>query len=151
LEAPSPSPLLAGLAWCVEGPLDLRAMAQAGYALLGEHDFRAFCRRPDGTGPDDPITRRVLRLDVDEVPDPYGLAGAGRVVRIDVEAGSFCHQMVRSVAAALVEVGRHALSAADLVAHLHSGSRAGLPAPAPPEGLCLVSVGYDGPACRSGG
>jgi tRNA pseudouridine38-40 synthase len=141
-ESDADSPLLSHAAWRVEGPLDLRAMVQGGFALLGEHDFRAFCRRPSGSGPDEPILRRVLDVSVEEVPDPLGLAGTGRVLRIDVTATAFCHQMVRSIAAVLVDVGRHALSAADIVEHLHSGARAGLPAPAPPEGLCLVSVGY---------
>ncbi len=54
-----PDPLLAGVAWHVSDPLDLRAMAAAADALLGEHDFRAFCRRVPGTSADDPIVRRV--------------------------------------------------------------------------------------------
>jgi tRNA pseudouridine(38-40) synthase len=53
-------PLLARLTWHVPGPLDVRAMAAAADALLGEHDFRAFCRRVPGTTPDDPIPRRVI-------------------------------------------------------------------------------------------
>jgi tRNA pseudouridine38-40 synthase len=141
-DAPSPSPLLCGLAWHVTGPLDVRAMAQAGYTLLGEHDFRAFCRRPSGTGPDEPVRRRVLDLAVGVVDDALGVAPDGRLVRVEVTASSFCHQMVRSVTAALVAVGTHALSAADLTERLRVPSRAGLPAPAPPEGLCLVAVGY---------
>ncbi len=44
VNAPVADPLLAGLAWHVADPLDLRAMAAASDALLGEHDFRAFCR-----------------------------------------------------------------------------------------------------------
>ena len=59
VNAPVADPLLAGLAWHVADPLDLRAMAAAADALLGEHDFRAFCRRVPGTSPDDPIPRRV--------------------------------------------------------------------------------------------
>src|SRR5580693_7704607 len=53
-------PLLSGMAWHVADPLDLRSMAAAADALLGEHDFRAFCRRVPGTSPDDPIHRRVV-------------------------------------------------------------------------------------------
>ena len=136
------SPLLDGLAWHVAGPLDLRAMAQAAYALLGEHDFRAFCRRPSGTTPDAPITRRVLDVAVDEVEDGPVLAGTGRLVRVTVTATSFCHQMVRSLAAALVAVGTHSMTSADLTERLRTGEREGLPAPAPPGGLCLVAVSY---------
>jgi tRNA pseudouridine38-40 synthase len=137
------SPLLEGIAWRTPGPLDVRAMTQAAYAVLGEHDFRAFCRRPSELGPDEPIIRRVLDVAVGVVDDALGVASeGGTLIRIDVTAQSFCHQMVRSIVAVLVEAGRHALSAADVTEHLRSGERSGLPAPAPPEGLCLMSVAY---------
>jgi tRNA pseudouridine38-40 synthase len=61
---------------------------------------------------------------------------------VTVQASSFCHQMVRSLVAVLAAIGAHALTAADLTERLRTGDRAGLPAPAPPEGLCLVSVAY---------
>lgn len=136
------SPLLEGIAWQTAGPLDVRAMTQAAYAVLGEHDFRAFCRRPSDTSPDEPIMRRVLDVAVGVVDDDLGVAGDGRLIRIDMTARSFCHQMVRSIVAVLVEAGRHACSAADVTQHLRTGDRAGLPAPAPPGGLCLMAVAY---------
>ncbi|HEV3211915.1 MAG TPA: tRNA pseudouridine(38-40) synthase TruA [Acidimicrobiales bacterium] len=138
----APSPLLEGLAWHVAGPLDVRAMAQAAYAVLGEHDFRALCRRPSGTDPTEPIVRRVLDVAVDVVGDDLVLAGGGRLVRVTVQATSFCHQMVRSLVAVLAAIGARTLTAADLTERLRTGDREGLPAPAPPEGLCLVSVSY---------
>jgi len=141
-EAAAPSPLLAEVAWHVVGPIDVRAMRQAAYALLGEHDFRAFCRRPSGTDAADPILRRVLDVDVSVVEDLAGVAGEGRLVVVEVTATAFCHQMVRSVVAALVAVARGAMSAAALPERLRTGDRAGLPAPAPPGGLCLVGVTY---------
>jgi tRNA pseudouridine38-40 synthase len=136
------SPLLEGLAWHVDGPLDVRAMAQAAYGVLGEHDFRAFCRRPSGTDPAEPLRRRVLDVAVDVVPDDLGVADGGRLVRTSITATSFCHQMVRSIVAVLVAVGSGRRTAADVVDRLRTGDRTGLPAPAPPEGLCLVSVRY---------
>jgi tRNA pseudouridine38-40 synthase len=141
-EAESPSPLLDGVAWQLRGPLDDKAMAQAAYALLGTHDFRAFCRRPDGAAPDEPIVREVTAIEVEVVDDAFTLSAGGRMLRLEVTATSFCHQMVRSIAAALVAVGRHELTGSTLVEHLRSGSRVGLPAPAPPQGLCLVAVEY---------
>jgi tRNA pseudouridine38-40 synthase len=141
-EADAPSPLLVGLVWHVTGPLDVRAMAQAAYAVLGEHDFRAFCRRPSGTTPDEPITRRVLDVAVDLVDDDCLLSNGGRLVRVSMTATSFCHQMVRSLVATLVAVGTQSRSAADLTERLRTGAREGLPAPAPPEGLCLVAAAY---------
>lgn len=141
-ESPSPSPLLEGIAWHQRPLLDVRAMAQGAYALLGEHDFRAFCRRPPDVSPDAPLRRRVTSAQVTAVDDELGLRSAGRIVRFDVVATSFCHQMVRSLTSVLVAIGRRQLSAADLLERLRSGDRSGLPAPAPPGGLCLMEVGY---------
>jgi tRNA pseudouridine38-40 synthase len=135
-QAPVPEPLLARVAWHVPDPLDLRAMASAADALVGEHDFRAFCRRPPGTTAEEPIVRRVTEAGWTEHPCT--------LLRFEVAAGSFCHQMVRSMVGALVQVGRGRATTADLVARIRSGTRAGAAQPAPPHGLCLESVSYDG-------
>jgi tRNA pseudouridine38-40 synthase len=128
VNAPVPDPLLAGLTWHVPDPLDIRAMAAAADALLGEHDFRAFCRRVPGSTPDDPIPRRVLdarwtKLDgrptsartagtsdigVAESGTTTGAALApvvGDLLAFEIEANAFCHQMVRSLVGTLVDVG----------------------------------------------
>jgi tRNA pseudouridine38-40 synthase len=160
--APVADPLLAPIAWHVADPLDRRAMAAAADALIGEHDFRAFCRRPPGTRPDEPIVRVVTGARWSVVPGPdaeravadrassgsgsgsgSGLgSGPGRLLRFDIGASSFCHQMVRSVVAALVDAGRGRGNAATVVRLLAVGSRAGTPRPAPAHGLCLVGVDY---------
>jgi tRNA pseudouridine38-40 synthase len=149
--APAPDPLLAGTAWHVAGPLDLRAMAAAADAVVGEHDFGAFCRRPPGAPPGSPIVRRVTSagwtvLPTEPEPDawPTGEHPAGQLLRFEIAAGSFCHQMVRSIVALLVQVGRGEGNVASTVARLRSADRAGAPRPAPPEGLCLVTVSYGG-------
>ena len=146
--APVPDPLRASLAWHVAEPLDLRSMAAAADPLIGEHDFRAFCRRAPGTDPSDPIVRRVLatswrRVPVDDSEAPAE-ASPGSLLRFDVVATSFCHQMVRSIVAALVDAGRGRSNAAKMMAVLASASRVGAPQPAPAHGLCLVDVSYDG-------
>lgn len=170
--SPVPEPLLAGLAWHVPHQLDLRAMAAASDPLLGEHDFRAFCRRPPGRGSDEPIVRRVTSVSWSEVPagwirSPDGALGGAEpsegpalratvggggsgspsewapvLLRFDIAASSFCHQMVRSVVAVLVDAGRGRTTAARVMELLAAGSRAGTPKPAPPHGLCLVAVDY---------
>jgi tRNA pseudouridine38-40 synthase len=144
LEAPTPDPLLAPLSWHVPGPLDFRAMTAAADGLLGEHDFRAFCRRVPGTEPGTPIVRRVLDARFAEVGvPPGGLDPAARLLRFDIEATSFCHQMVRSVVGLLVEVGRGRRRVSDVTWLLRVGDRArGGGVIAPPQGLCLLGVDY---------
>lgn len=137
--APVPDPLLASYAWHVPGPLDVRAMGAATDPLIGEHDFRSFCRRKPGTDAGDPIVRSVSAAGWSEVT---GVATDGRLYRFDITAGSFCHQMVRSVVGTLVSVGRGRGNAATVMGLLRSGSRNGAPEPAPPHGLCLMSVSY---------
>jgi len=146
LEDQTPDPLLAPLSWHVPGPLDLRAMASAADALLGEHDFRAFCRRVPGTEPGTPIPRRVLDARFAEVPvRPGELGPGGRLLRFDIEATSFCHQMVRSLVGTLVEVGRGRRRASDVNWMLQSGDRSRVGGViAPPQGLCLLEVDYGG-------
>jgi tRNA pseudouridine38-40 synthase len=143
LEAATPDPLLAPVSWTVSGPLDLRAMRAAADAVLGEHDFRAFCRRAPGTSAEDPITREVTEARWSEVGWPGAELGpSARLLRFDVAAGSFCHQMVRSLVGAMVEVGRGRRRAADVHWLLRAGDRSLAPEPAPPQGLCLVAVHY---------
>jgi tRNA pseudouridine38-40 synthase len=141
--APAPDPLLAPLVWHIRDPLDLRAMATASDVLLGTHDFRSFCRRKPGTSPDEPIVRRVTRArwSVDEGPEASD-AGAGRLLRFDIVASAFCHQMVRSLVGSLVEVGRGKGNAATLLDRLRAVNRHRAPDPAPAQGLCLLSVEY---------
>jgi tRNA pseudouridine38-40 synthase len=145
---PVADPLFAPIAWHVTAELDLKRMAAAADVLVGEHDFGAFCRRPPGTAKGDAVRRRVRRATWTvagdtEVSDANTVAvGSGRLLRFEIEADSFCQQMVRSLVALLVEVGKGGPTPADLVASLKDGERSGLPAPAPPNGLCLVSVSY---------
>lgn len=136
--APDPDPLLDAVCWHVPQPLELRAMRAASDALEGSHDFRAFCRRPPAAPPDRPIIRRVRRASWSELPGPE------RFLRFDIEADSFCHQMVRSLVAMLVDVGKGRESVAGIVGRLRTGDRSGTPRPAPPGGLCLVAVSYAG-------
>jgi len=79
------------LAW--PRPLDVDAMDAASAALLGEHDFAAFCKRREGAT----TVRSLLEL-------TWRRDDAGVVVGT-VRADAFCHHMVRSIAGALVAVG----------------------------------------------
>jgi tRNA pseudouridine38-40 synthase len=154
-------PLLAGQAWHVTDPLDLRSMDAASDALLGEHDFRAFCRRAPGTSPDEPITRRVTdtrwtdlsavpRSSGSRAPDPSapgprapGLVPAvGRLLAFEIESNAFCHQMVRSLVGTLVDVGRGRKRPADVPWILRSADRGLASQPAPACGLTLTAVRY---------
>jgi tRNA pseudouridine38-40 synthase len=143
LRSDGPHPLLAPLSWHVRDTLDLRAMAAGADALLGEHDFRAFCRRAPGTAPGEPIPRRVLDARWHELSWPAGgLTASDRLLGFDIVARSFCHQMVRSIVGTLVDVGRGRRRASDVNWLLGMGDRSQGTTLAPPHGLSLQSVDY---------
>jgi tRNA pseudouridine38-40 synthase len=133
LNRPEPDPFLARTAWLVEAPLDLRAMQLACDPLFGEHDFSAFCRRPDEQAS---LVRRVT--------DARWLDLGEGILRFDIEASAFCHQMVRSVVGLLVGVGLGRKRAGDVAGILRSKERSHAGQPAPPHGLCLWAVRYPG-------
>jgi tRNA pseudouridine38-40 synthase len=154
-------PLLAGLSWHIADPLDLRSMAAASDALLGEHDFRAFCRRVPGTAPDAPIPRRVTAASWTALSTAEGggtagarpppptagstpalVPAAGSLLAFEIEANAFCHQMVRSLVGTLVDVGRGRKRPSDILWILRSADRQQASQPAPPWGLTLMEVRY---------
>jgi tRNA pseudouridine38-40 synthase len=126
-------PFTARTAWHVEQPLDLRAMQLACDPLIGEHDFRSFCRQPSGQEPG-PLVRRVAAADWIDLD--------GGFLRYDVEANAFCHQMVRALVGTLVEVGAGKRKAGEIAGILRAGARSAAGQLAPPHGLCLWEVLY---------
>ena len=125
-----PDPWLAATAWWVAAPLDLRTMRTGCAPLIGEHDFSAFCRRQG----DASLVRLVREAEWLDLGD--GL------LRFEIEASSFCQQMVRSIVGTLVDAGRGRRTAADVATALRSKDRASAGPVAPPHGLCLREVTY---------
>jgi tRNA pseudouridine38-40 synthase len=122
----------------VSDPLDVDAMSGAAQALVGEHDFSSFCRRPKDQ-PEASLVRRVLHTAWVPEAEP-GL------LRFEIAASAFCHQMVRSIVGTLVDIGRGRTRSADLAEVLAAKDRAAAGNLAPPHGLCLWQVGYPGDA-----
>ena len=139
LNDPVPDPFLAATTWHVEHPLDLRRLQLACDPLVGEHDFSSFCRRPKlpDDSPPAALVRRVLSARWDEVGPP-----TRRLLRFEITANAFCHQMVRSIVGTLVEVGSGRRSAGSILGTIRSKDRSSAGQLAPPHGLCLWEVGY---------
>jgi len=136
LNRPVPDPFLAATTWHVPTPLDVELLALACDPFLGEHDFSAFCRRPKPAPDAEPVSlvRRVRRAGWTDL-------GEG-VLRFEIEATAFCHQMVRSIVGTVVAAGRAEVRAGDIRGILRSGDRAAAAPIAPPQGLCLWHVAY---------
>lgn len=122
------------------GTLDLAAMQEAARCLVGEHDFKSFCKgssaallAQDGRS----TSRCIKRLEVSEAEE----AGE-RIVAIDVEGNAFLHNMVRIMVGSLVEVGRGHRNAAWLEAALAARDRRAAGQTAPAKGLTFMGVSY---------
>jgi tRNA pseudouridine38-40 synthase len=132
---PLPDPFTAATSWHVEAPLDLRALRLACDPLFGEHDFSSFCRRPPDPGASLVRVVREARWE----PGPEGM------LHFEVEASSFCQQMVRALVGTMVEVGTGKRRAGEMSGILRARDRARAGQLAPPHGLCLWAVRYPVP------
>ncbi|HEX5860269.1 MAG TPA: tRNA pseudouridine(38-40) synthase TruA [Nocardioides sp.] len=111
-------------------PLDLPAMEKASEALLGEHDFAAFCKQREGA-----TTIRTL-LELSWTRD-----GAGVIVAT-VRADAFCHSMVRSLVGCLLAVGEGRREPTWAGEVLRGGIRDPAVSVAHAHGLTLEEVAY---------
>ncbi len=126
----APDPFAAAFTWHLSQELSLVRMRSAARSLLGEHDFRSFCRTPPGGA----STIRTLRR--------LSVSGRDGHVEIGAVADSFLHQMVRSLVGTLVAVGSGTIEAGAMEDILSARSRAAAGPVAPPQGLTLERVVY---------
>lgn len=136
---PAPNPLLARHVWHVGRSLDIESMNRAAADLVGDHDFSSFCRRPKpGPGYDEPrLVRRLLAARWERVE-------GSALLRFEITATSFCHQMVRSIVGTLVDVGAGRRTADSIPATLAALDRNSAGQVAPPTGLTLWAVSFEG-------
>jgi tRNA pseudouridine38-40 synthase len=131
LNRDTPDPLRADVTWHVPDRLDLAAMNDAAGHLVGQRDFASFCRKAAGRS-----TIRDVRT--------AEWSRRGDLVRFDIAASSFCHQMVRSIVALGVDVGRGRIATEAVPDIIGAGDRHLARGVAPPRGLTLVRVEFGG-------
>ncbi len=118
--------------WWVKDKLDAAAMAKSTELLVGRHDFAAFSKQDVGR-PDESTIVVVQSAEI--VTDDH-------LIVFRITASHFLWNMVRRIVGALVEVGRHKLTAQEFAAQLHNESRGSMALTAPPSGLFLERVMY---------
>ena len=120
--------------------LDVAAMNEAATALLGEHDFRSFCKASSAELllADGRSTSRYLSVaKVNEVTE----AGED-LLAFDVAGNAFLHNMVRAIVGTLVEVGRGRRPVGWVADVLAACDRSAAGPTAPAAGLTLDCVDY---------
>jgi tRNA pseudouridine38-40 synthase len=130
----TPAALERGHVWHVPVPLDTGAMEQGAAVLIGKHDFNSFrsvaCQAKSS----------IKTLDV------LAVSRSGEEIAIEVGARSFLHNQVRILVGTLQLVGRGQWSKRDVEEALAAKDRTRAGPTAPPHGLCLMEVRYDGSA-----
>lgn len=137
-DAPVRSPLLRRTCWHLRQPLDVAAMAAAAGDFVGRHDFAAF----RSSGCDAATTEREIFA--------AEVFREGERVIFDVRGGGFLRNMVRVMAGTLAEIGQGRRPSGDIRHLLAGGCREAAGVTAPPQGLCLMEVWYQGAGLRSG-
>jgi tRNA pseudouridine38-40 synthase len=116
--------------------LDVKAIRTCADQFLGEHEWSAFSAvQSDVTD----RVRTINSLDVIVVDDDRA---RHRMIQIQVSANGFLRYMVRSIAGALLAVGRGELGVTEIQDAIDTGNRKSAIVTAPACGLTLVSVEY---------
>jgi tRNA pseudouridine38-40 synthase len=118
--------------WWVKDRLDAPRIAESAALLVGMHDFRSFA----DADPERSSTR-VLVEKVETGED-------GDLLLIRILGSHFLWRMVRRIVGVLAEVGRGGLSSRDVSAFLAGPSDVPARLTAPPSGLFLENVFYEG-------
>ncbi|KAJ4836016.1 hypothetical protein Tsubulata_033319, partial [Turnera subulata] len=111
-------------------------MREAAKHFVGKHDFSAFVNASRNDRVSGPV-KTISRFDVVEM---------GALLQIEVEGSSFLYRQVRNMVALLLQIGKEAIPpdiVPEIMATRDRKELAKYVLPAPPHGLCLVSVKYN--------
>jgi tRNA pseudouridine38-40 synthase len=120
--------------WWIRDALSVPRMREAAAHFRGMHDFRSFT--------DDDPGRTSTRVLVERLE----VAEEGELVLLRLVASHFLWKMVRRVVGVLAEVGRGSLGPDDAARFLREASDVPARLTAPPSGLFLERVFYEGDA-----
>lgn len=140
-EGESHDPLQSPWVWHLSEALDLSAMNLAAGAFIGEHDFASLCRAPD-VGTTERTVDEALWERTGTRHQAPGSSTEGSLLVFSVTAKAFCHQMVRSMVALCVDVGRGRVAPDAVPGILEKRDRTAARGVAPPHGLTLWEVDY---------
>lgn len=117
--------------------LDLELMRDAARSFIGEHDWTAFSAAQSDA------QSRVRNVTSLRLKDAWEDRARAMLIEIEISANGFLRYMVRSIAGALMAVGRSELDLESVMLAIESGVRPQSVVTAPACGLTLLRVRYD--------
>ena len=121
--------------WWYRSELDEAAMGAAAACLVGEHDFKSFCKMSSAVGK--PTCRNVETVSFAREREL-----GEDVLAFRITGNAFLHSMVRTIVGTLVEVGSHRREAAWVAEVLAACDRRAAGPTAPASGLTFEAVHY---------
>lgn len=135
VSGPVPPLFLADFSWWRRGELDIEAMRQGARHLIGEHDFKSFCKAASAEG------KTTMRC-VEEISIERETQLGESCIVIKVVGNAFLHSMVRTIVGTLVQVGAGHREPAWVREVLEARDRAAAGETAPASGLTFWRVTY---------
>jgi tRNA pseudouridine38-40 synthase len=120
-------------AWHLREPLSVERMAAAIAVLAGDVDVAPFTSEPSRCAT---TVRHFFRADVAALQDGQ--------IEFRFCANGFLYNLVRALVGTLVAIGREKLDTTDFARIIRDGDRSAVPGLAPPQGLVLEWVEYEG-------
>ena len=136
-----PPLFLRDFAWWHRGALDVDAMRAAAARLVGEHDFKSFCRAQSAEGRN--TVRRIESIGLFEEE-----ALGERCLAVEVVGNAFLHSMVRTLVGTLAAVGEGRRAPEWTAQVLAARDRGAAGETAPAAGLVFHHVDYPPGALR---
>lgn len=134
----SANPLLMnGFSWHLGKKPNIEAMCEASQYLLGEHDFKSFCKAESAK--DKPTHRNIIKIEFDECS-----VWNDDMLVITVVGNAFLHSMVRTLVGTLVSIGNGLHEPEWIKEVLEARDRMAAGENAPACGLVFWSVDYEG-------
>ncbi|MBE5780513.1 MAG: tRNA pseudouridine(38-40) synthase TruA [Clostridiales bacterium] len=130
---PFASPLRGRYSWYVPfAPLDVDLMKEAVKPIVGTHDYAAFAASGSYV---EMTVRTIYKAEISIIDG---------LITLDIVGSGFLYNMVRIIAGTLVDIGRGKLNKDTFTTMLQTLDRKQGGMTAPPNGLCMMRVYYDG-------
>lgn len=126
-----PNVFLRNYSTFIKNKLDVEAMKQAASVFIGEHDFTSFCANSKEEMDDQ--VRNVYDITITQ---------EDHLITLHFFGEGFMRYMVRMMSAALIEVGMHRMTKADIQKILDLKSKTAFNKNAEPQGLFLTHIDY---------